>query len=269
MGLFMGFELVLFSTSSEMVREADKGGVDSFIVDWEFRGKESRQMGYDTQVNREDVGDLRRLRRITDKRVLCRINGFGPGTPNEISKAVNTGADEILLPMVRSTDEVEQALDLINGSCDLGILIETPEAVHLSPNLAKLPLSRAYVGLNDLAIGRASKTSFDAVSDGTVEEIRRNFSIPFGFGGLTLPDMGTPLPCRLLISEMARLRSSFGFLRRSFQRDVVGRDIATEVRGMKDALQNAFSAEQAELDSDHQDLVGRIRALHGHWGPSK
>jgi len=264
----MGFELVLFSSSSEMVREATKGGVDTFIVDWEFRGKESRQTGYDTQVNREDVSDLRRLRRLTDNRVLCRVNGSGASTPDEVSMAINAGADEILLPMVRSTDEVERTLDLVNGSCGLGILIETPEAVRLSPNLAKLPLSRVYVGLNDLAIGRGSKTIFDAVSDGTVEKVRRDFSIPFGFGGLTLPGKGSPLPCRLLISEMARLRSDFSFLRRSFHRDVLGRDIATEVNRMKDALRKAFSAEHSKLESDHQDLVGRIGALQGHWGPS-
>jgi hypothetical protein len=34
--------------------------------------------------------------------------------------------------------------------------------------------------------------------------LRRYFEVPFGFGGATLPDRGRPIPCRLLLSEMAQ-----------------------------------------------------------------
>ena len=262
----MGFELVLFSTEVGMVQEAERGGVGTFIVDWECRGKESRQMGFDTQVNREDSTDLKRLRGITQKKVLCRINGFGGHTAKEVSEAIGGGADEILLPMVRTTEEVERTLDLVDDKCGLGILIETPEAVQLAPKLASLPLSRVYVGLNDLAISRGSGNIFEAISDGTVEKVRKPFSFPFGFAGLTLPDKGSPLPCRLLISEMARLQSNFSFLRRSFHRDVEGRDIAAEVARLRGALQVAFSSHDSELELDHQDLVAQIRAMPSDWG---
>ena len=262
----MSFQLVLFSTAPAFIREAQQGGVDAFIVDWECRGKECRQKGFDTEINRGNLEDLVRVRRSTDRTVLCRINSFGPETREEIETAIRGGADEILLPMVRSASEVKRALDRVAGRCGLGILVETREAVRIARELGALPLSRIYVGLNDLAICRGSRTIFDAVADGTVETVRHAFTIPFGFAGLTLPDRGSPLPCRLLISEMARLSCSFSFLRRSFHRDVTGREIAGEVVRLKAALRERFGSEGASLEQDHRDLVHRIRALRDDWG---
>jgi hypothetical protein len=78
------------------------------------------------------------------------------------------------------------------------------------------------------------------VVDGTVDELRWHFDVPFGFGGLTLPDRGYPVPCRLLMGEMARLECSFSFLRRSFRRDVRGLDVAAAVKSMRCGLDSAF-----------------------------
>jgi hypothetical protein len=95
--------------------------------------------------------------------------------------------------------------------------------------LGKLPLSRVYVGLNDLAIDRKKRFIFSALADGTVDYIRQYIKVPFGFAGLTLPDCGYPIPANLLYSEMARLLCSFAFLRRSFLRDIRGKNLAIEI----------------------------------------
>ena len=79
-----------------------EAGVDGFIVDWECKGKEKRQAGADTEINEDTPEDLRRVRAATNARVLCRLNQPGPWTAGEIEEAVAGGADEILLPMVRS-----------------------------------------------------------------------------------------------------------------------------------------------------------------------
>ena len=47
--------------------------------------------------------------------------------------------------------------------------------------------------------------------------------------GLTVPEGGHPVPCRLLAGELARLGASFTFLRRSFHADTAGRDLDVEV----------------------------------------
>jgi coenzyme F420-reducing hydrogenase delta subunit len=252
------FQLLLFSTNTRFIARAAAAGVDGIIVDWEQRGKAARQAGADTQINRDTVDDLRRVRAATAVRLLCRINGYGATTASEVEQAIAAGADEILLPMVRTAAEVDEVLALVAGRCGVGILVETEEAVGLAPELARLPLTRAYAGLNDLAIQRGTANIFAAVADGTVERVRRAFRVPFGFGGLTRPERGWPIPCRLLIGEMARLGCDFGFLRRSFLADVAEAELEREVPRLRQALAAACERTPQQVARDQADLHARI-----------
>jgi 2-keto-3-deoxy-L-rhamnonate aldolase RhmA len=256
------FALHLFSTDAAVIRCAVAAGVEAVIVDWENAGKAVRQANADTQINSDTVEDLQRVRNCTAARVVCRINGFGPGTETEVEKAIRAGADEILLPMVRTCREVQELQRIADRRCDVGILVETREAVEISPDLACLPLSRVFVGLNDLAIDRGTANIFAALADGTVERIRRCFPhISFGFGGLTLPERGRPIPCRLLIGEMARLETDFSFLRRSFLRDVKDHGMASAVPQILDAITAAGSRSPREVTADRAELTECIRSM--------
>ncbi|MEW6093217.1 MAG: hypothetical protein AB1531_04540 [Chloroflexota bacterium] len=252
------FELLLFATNTEIVKKATHAGVLGFIVDLENKGKQNRQVNFDTQINQDTIEDLRRVRESTDQAVLCRINSFGPWTRGEIEAAVNAGTDEIFLPMVRTPREVLQTLEMIHGRCGLGILVETSEAVECSHQLAQLPLSRVYVGLNDLAISRDLDNIFISVSDGTVEQVRGQFQVPFGFGGLTLPDLGTPIPCRLLINALLKLDCQFSFLRRSFYRDIENRDIKIEIPRLLQAIEVARAFPTETRQEGWRELVQHI-----------
>jgi hypothetical protein len=257
------FELLLFSTDLAMVTRATMAGVDGFIVDWEQRDKARRQAGVDTGIGHDTYEDLCRVRGATAAPVICRLNGVHEGTPEEIEAAIGGGATEILLPMVRTVDEVEAVIDAVGGRCGVGILIETLAGVACATRLARLPLTRVYVGLNDLAIERQSASIFDAVVDGSVESLRALFSIPFGFGGLTLPDQGRPVPCRLLIGEMARLDCRFAFLRRSFHRDVSCGSVEGGLHDIRQAIGNARCRRRSEVDRDQRALRAVVLAAHG------
>ncbi len=254
------FSLVLFSTDEGFIGRAVSVGVTEIIVDWEYIGKAERQSSADTEINRDTLADLRRVRACTEAKVVCRINPYYSGTADEIEQAVAAGVDEILLPMVRSVGDVEPILAGVRGRCAVGILIETNEAICIAERLAHLPLSRAYVGLNDLAIARKTPNIFAPLTDGTVENIRRSFQIPFGFGGLTLPDRGHPIPCRLLIGEMARLQCTFSFLRRSFHRDIHNRNMAVEVPRILAAIRVAKTRGPEQIAQDRRDLELAIAA---------
>ncbi|MHC4122293.1 MAG: aldolase/citrate lyase family protein [Planctomycetota bacterium] len=257
----LAFQLFLFFNNNiDYVQAAVKAGVHGIILDWEHIGKEKRQTFCDTQINLSTLKDLRCVRRCCNTRIICRINGYGKTTSEEIKQAVRTGADELLLPMVRTPQEVEAVLDQVAGRCGVGILIETKEAVKNAEKLAWLPLSRVYLGLNDLAIERRTPNIFTPIVDGTLGRIRYLFNeIPFGFAGLTLPYRGYPVPCRLLIGEMARLGCGFSFLRRSFYGDMRGRSLPIEIEGLLDALRNAINRDTEAIKRERQELEYAIR----------
>jgi hypothetical protein len=257
------FALVLFSTEAPFVQAAVAAGVAAVMVDWERRGKSARQAGADTEINDDTPEDLDRVRAATRAHLCCRIESVGSSTRVDVARALAGGADELFVPMVRTPADAEAVIRLANGHCRVSILIETRAALDHLPELAALPLARVYVGLHDLAIERRSRSLFVAAVDGTLEQIRAHFTQPFGFGGLTLPEFGAPIPCRLLIAEMARLDCSFTFLRRSFRRDVRGRSLARELPHLLDAIATAQQRSAPEVARDHQELERRVRTWPG------
>ena len=166
-------DLILFYTDIHFVRAACGSGVNRIIIDLERKDKHCRQNGHDTQINTHYVTDIEKVKRKTSAFVICRINHFGTWTKREIEQAIHHGADEILLPMVRSKEEVDRVLDYVSGDCQTGILIETLDAVRIAGVLDGYPLSRIYVGLNDLFIDRKVSHLFVSLMDGTLDQIRK------------------------------------------------------------------------------------------------
>jgi hypothetical protein len=232
----MSFGLFAFCTDPALARRLDKAGVDGLVIDWERRGKDRRQHGWSTQINSDTPTDLRNVRRAVDLPILCRVNAPSARLPSEVAAAISLGADEVLIPMVRSVAEVEVALDAANGDAGVGILVETDEAVALAPALGTLPLSRVYVGLNDLAIAHGTTNLFRAVVDGTVNRVRASFDVPLGFAGLTHPSRGAPVPCDLIVAALTELGADFTFLRRSFFADLPDYGADDMLRAIRSAL---------------------------------
>lgn len=253
-------ELMLFETSSVGAREAVRHGVAAFLVDWEQAGKYERQQNFDTEVNGHGVEELRAVSGVAGTSVWCRINGAG--CPCEIEAALEAGARGIFLPMVRCAADVERVVRVVDGRSEIGILVETVEGLRCVRDLAVLPLNRVYFGLNDFAISRGGGNIFRAVLDGSVERAREAFAdIPFGFGGITAVDAGSPLPCARLIEEMARLRCAFSFLRRSFRRDVarLGQDVL--IRGVQAYWNRCLDRTPGEVAADRLVLDAELRRI--------
>jgi hypothetical protein len=251
-------DLFLFTVDPRWGRDVVAAGAAGIVVDWERRGKARRQLGEGTQINADTPDDLARMRAATPGRLLCRINGYGPWTAGEVDEAVRRGADEILLPMVRTTGEVDRTLDLVAGRCGLGILIETQDAVQDAARLACRPLSRIYVGLNDLRIDRRSDQLFRPLVDGTVDAVRAEVTQPFGVGGLTLPGRGFPVSSDLLAAELVRTGADFTFLRRSFTADMAGLDPFVEVPRLLDSVDRLCIAGLAEVADSRSRFVATV-----------
>lgn len=253
---------VAFETEPSAVAAAQQAGVRDFMVDWECRGKEARQSGYDTEINRKTLEDLSRVVSHAGAVTWCRINGPGFMVREEVDRAVEAGASIVLLPMVKTPSDVESFLECVAGRCRAGILMETPEAFREVAEIARFPLDAVYVGLNDLMIGLGNGTIFHALADGLVDEVRFQFDVPlFGFGGLTVLDGGYPLPCRMFLQEMSRLKCNMTFLRRSYRRDIVGRDARAEAENCRLYWEALSRRSPEEVHRDHQEFLRVARAI--------
>lgn len=250
-------ELLAFYANPILLEEVDEAGVHGFIVDWENKGKRFRQSIYNTQVNQHRAEDLALVRTQTHKKLICRLNGPEFLTIPEIELAIDLGADELLIPMVTSSEEVCRILDQVKERVKVGVMLETEESLKQIRSLNQLPLCRFFVGLNDLSIQRKTRNLFQPIIDGTIEQLRPQISLAFGMAGLTHPDLGAPVPCRLLIREMKRYRCSFAFLRRSFYKDLAHFSARTIIKALKEefSLENNFYALDGHLSEKEKEIM--------------
>lgn len=264
--------LFLFTPDAQLALEAEKAGVSSIIIDWENQGKYERQSAHDTEVNLDTVGDLDRVVRTVKLPVTVRVNGGAAGL-SELEVALDHGARVLMLPMARSAREVELFLNRVNGRAETLIQVETQPLVDDLQAFANLPWTYAYIGLNDLMISRGGKWLWEPVLDGTVEHIYRTLrGRTVGFGGVTVVGGGYPLRFTSLLREMARLGCGLSFLRRTFRKEIAGRDMGAEL----DAVRAVWTAAQARspdaIEADHASFTEVLlslkrNVLHGYPHP--
>lgn len=238
-------ELFIFDSSRSVLEAVAGPGAahkaDAVVVDWERSGKEERQshaaalLGFDTQIASDSPVDLDAVVAYSTVPVICRVDSWAHSGRSDLLRAIDSGVSEVILPMVRGPHEVEKALSAADDRAGVGVMIETVAAVAVAREIASLPISRAYLGLMDLALERRTPDIFSALADGTLDRVAEVFGgVPFGFAGLTVPGQGFPVPTRTLATEMLRVGASFTFLRRSFLADA-GSDLAgglRDIRGM-------------------------------------
>ena len=252
-------ELLVFEVIPEKADALHASGYSSFIVDLETYGKDLRQLGYGTEVNYNTTDDIRRLRAAGIQKVWTRLNSFNSQSKAEIEEVIRSGASSIILPMIRTKEEVDTCLRYIDGRAELCVMIETPEAVELAEKLNRMPISSAYFGLNDYSIANGKRNIFLPVADGVVARVRNDLkSKRFGFGGLTHPGSGSPIPSLQLLQELERIDCSFTFLRRSFKRDLEVYQPYEILQRIREEWHAARQRTPDQRRQHHSDLVRQI-----------
>lgn len=106
--------LMYITNRPEIAKIAEKAGVDWIFVDMEFIGKDDRQGGLDTVQNHHTIEDIRRVKDVLDSaKVLVRVNPIHKGhkgymdSDEEIERAIEAGADIVMLPFFHSVQEVK------------------------------------------------------------------------------------------------------------------------------------------------------------------
>jgi len=260
-------ELFLFSHDSEYAATAMAAGFNGIVIDWERSGKSERQSGWNTEINAGTEADLIAMRQHIVGTLICRVDNEPGLRVEQVRRAADLGANEVWLPMVRSVGEVEECLAALPDHCSLGILVETTEALALAEQWNDLPLTRVYVGLNDLQIETARSNLFSPLCDGTVEAFRRRYHRPFGVAGVTRPDKGYPIPCYFLLAEMARLSCNFAVARRSFRADVPRRDLSDVTNAIRQSYAELRGRDAQAIGADHRALRAHVEAAANEVAP--
>ncbi len=255
------FAVWLFTHDCPYGAAAMAAGATGVVIDWEHIGKELRQNGRDTQINQGTAEHLQTMRRAVQGMVACRINNLPLLRTREARLAADLGADEVWLPMVRSMAEVEECLAVLPTRCRLGILAETPEGMALAGEFDQLPLARVYVGLNDLWIASGRPHLFSAMLDGAVQEFRERYTGSFGVAGITRPTCGSPVPCRLLLAEMARLQCDFGVARRAFRHDTSADELPQAIGEIRAAMRRLSERTLGQVAEDERQLRACLQHL--------
>lgn len=213
-------KLMYISNDVNIVKAAEKAGVDRIFLDLEILDKEKRQAGRNTVISKHTVEDVKNIREVVNSsELLVRINPINPNSPEEINSIIACGADIIMLPMFKTAEEVKTFINLVNGRCKTILLLEHIDAVNVLDEILEIKgIEEFHIGLNDLHISTKNKFMFELLSDGTVDSIVKKIKgkgYPVGIGGMSKLGTGM-LSADLILSEHYRLKSSGVILSRGF-----------------------------------------------------
>jgi hypothetical protein len=229
-------------------------------VDWER--PDERSTWLDRGPTDAQVAALASVREVSPWPVVCRINEVGPGTENEVEQAIDLGADEVLVPMVRREMDVQRVLTAARARVGVGIMVETHQAVTRASALANLGICRAFVGLLDLAVDRETPSVFTPLADGTLDVLVEALApTVYGFGGLTDPERGHPLPARLLMGEIVRSGCSFAMMRHAFTSDAALSSPEAVLAAIRLELDRLAGRSAEQVLADRDELLARIHAI--------
>lgn len=216
--------LMILAADPKSAAEAQEAGVDRIFYDLEYIGKAERQRGRDTVKSLNSIDDIPSVRSVlTTSQLLVRTNPIHAYSQSEVDKAIQYGADILMLPMVMDHHDVEQYVKMVNGRARICIMIETAASMARIDKILSVPgVDEIFVGLNDLHISMNLTFMFELLSGGIVEYIAdrcNRAEMPFGFGGIARIGDGL-LPSDYILGEHVRLGSQSVILSRSFKGEV-------------------------------------------------
>lgn len=213
-------KLMYITNQPNIAKIAENAGVDIIFIDLELMGKEERQGHLDTVISRHSFDDIAKVKQVLNKsKLIVRINPFYEETQKEVNKAIEDGADIVMLPMIKDGTEAQKMVEYINGRAEFMPLIERKEAVENIEDIVSVAgINEIHIGLNDLHLSYGNVFMFEPLINGTVEKIidvAKNYKVNYGIGGIARLHTGD-LPAEMILTEHYRLGSNKAILSRSF-----------------------------------------------------
>jgi len=239
----------------------DKSGVDRIFIDLELNGKEKRQGHLDTVISKHSFDDIKRVKStIKYSQLLVRINPIYENSRYEIDRAIDNGADIVMLPMFKSVEEVQTFIEFVSKRIRTSLLLETSEALARIDDILEIDgIDEIHIGLNDLHLALGLDFMFELLGGDLIEYIVQKIkakNIPFGIGGVARMDEGM-LQGSIIIKEHVRLGSSMVILSRTFKNGIENN---TEI--IKQEIQKLQDVETRAKELDKSELLENKKMLH-------
>lgn len=263
---------ILITNHPDIAADAQAAGVSRIMVDLETMGKKKRQATINSFISThvpEDVAKIRAV--VTDAELIVRINPMHAGSAEEIDRAVDDGADIVMLPMITRLVQFDDFLERLNGRARPLPLLETAYSMaHISDIAFHEAIDEVYFGLNDLHLSLGLDFLFEPLALGLIDWMGSMVTAcgkSFGFGGMATIGQGE-LPAERILGEHVRMGSSCVILSSRFGKDVnIG-----EAEGRRERLAQAVGAIQStwetlsrrsalQVQDDTRDTFLRIRQL--------
>jgi len=258
-------KFIMITNSPDLAHMAELNGVGRIFVDLEQLGKKARQGHLSTHISNHSTDDVALVKYALEKaELLVRLNPLNEHTHLEVEQAINNGADILMLPMFRASDEVEEFARMVDRRVKIIPLVETIGAVESIKNVVNIKgVSEIYIGLNDLYLDMQMKFIFEPLANGlidTLAQIIKSAGLPFGFGGIARVGEGI-IPGELVLGEHIRLGSSSVILSRTFCGDIdtnylsdPDNNFATEIQKLENSATILKLRNEAQIDSDRRLL---------------
>ncbi len=214
-------KLILITNLPDVSKYAYDCGIDRIMVDTETLGKKSRQSSVNAVFNNHSISDVISIKESCQCEVICRVNPINRHTYLEIESVIDSGADYLMVPMIRDEHDIKTILSYTNNRIKFIPLLETASSIiRLNEIITIKGISELYFGLNDISI----QMGLEFLHEITSSRIMRfcsniiNDKIPFGFGGIARIGEGA-VPAELILSEHYIAKSSRVILGRAFHND--------------------------------------------------
>lgn len=250
----------------ELALQAEEAGVERIGPDLESIGKKDRQRNPDARISNHALEDIPRIRRVLNKsEVFVRVNPIHPGSGDEIPRAIDLGAQVLMLPMFRTAKEVKDFLSLVDHRAKTVLLLETPQAMmRLDEILSVEGIDEIHVGLYDLSLGLGLHSRFEVLCSELMDglaQVFKQYHLPYGFGALARPfDSTLPIPPDQILGEVIRLGASRASLSRYFfptrSQDF---NFMDEMKRLRERIAFWSSAPEEMLQKNRQQLRNSVR----------
>jgi hypothetical protein len=98
------------------------------------------------------------------------------------------------------------------------------------------------------------------VLDGTVQKILEPLKgRAYGFGGITVIGGGDPINFEYILHELTRLKCSLSFLRRTFKKEIMDRNMDAEIKALRAFIECSSQRGPRAKQHDHNRLCESIR----------